>query len=200
MDPEHRMPDDSLTSRRPALIDDPGEPQRLHDQREQIRQKVQIGRALDGADATTRQNRISLLARLIFAEAADHHLIPGAMEGIGWATINRVGAPTFPKTLEAVIHQPGQFDGVGKRLWRDAADPSKLTGPDATAYAKALEVAEGILAGKVPDGTKAAQFFYSSPTKDAPGTWFPPKIQDGELVHTLEEPLGKFWFLKPPTR
>lgn len=173
---------------------------RLRDQGEEYRQKVQIGRALDGADEATKQARINLLARLIFAEAADHHDRPGAMEAIGWTTLNRVGAPTFPKTLEAVIHQPGQFDSVGKKLWRDAGDPSKLTGPNVTAYAKALEAAEGILGGRIPDRTKAAQFFYSSPTKDAPGDWFPKKIKDKELEHTLTEPLGKFWFLKPPAR
>lgn len=140
------------------------EDKRLQAQREEYRQKIQIGRALDGADEATVRSRIALLARTIFAEAANHYRTQGAMEGIGWAAVNRVGAPRFPNTLEAVIYKPEQF-AVGNVRWNMAADPDKLTGPDARAYEQALNVARGILTGNVPDSDRRRSLFLLQPKR-----------------------------------
>jgi hypothetical protein len=142
---------------------------------------------------------VILLARLIFAEAGNHFSTGKAMEGVAWATANRVGAPGFPETLHDVIHQPKQF-AVGGKQWDKAADPSSLTGDDARAYTRALDVAKGVLSRNIPDPTEGAQFFYSSPDGRIPGVWFPSKIQKDELTYTPDDrPHGQFYFLKPKT-
>lgn len=146
---------------------------------------------------TASEDDVNLLARLIFAEGANHHDRPGAMEGIGWTVANRVGAPGFRKTLKEVIYQPGQFAGRFNDLWAEAADPKTLTGPNQIAYGKARAVAEGVLERRIPDPTGGAQFFYSSHDGNAPGTWFPGEISATRLIPSLEEPIGRFYFLKP---
>ena len=166
-------------------------------------QNPALAQATSASGGAPREDDVRLLARLIFAEGADHHHRTGAMEGIGWAVANRVGAIGYPKTLEGVIHQPGQFDGPKNDLWAKAADPSMLNGPNRIAYEKARAVAEGVLERRIPDPTKGAQFFFSSPTGDAPGTWFPEEIREKRLIRSIE-PIGKLHFLKPnpspPTR
>lgn len=166
----------------------------VYAQREEYRQKIQIGRALDGADEATVRSRIALLARTIFAEAANHYRTQGAMEGIGWAAVNRVGAPRFPNTLEAVIYKPEQF-AVGNVRWNMAADPDKLTGPDARAYEQALNVARGILTGKVPDPIGGARFFYSSRREeDVPKGFFADGLRENRLLK--QRRIGHFTFVR----
>jgi spore germination cell wall hydrolase CwlJ-like protein len=139
-----------------------------------------------------------LLARLIFAEAGNHFDKGTAMEGVAWAAANRVGAPGFPDTLHGVIHQPTQF-AVGSPQWEKADNPAGLKGDDARAYARAVDVAKGVLSGSIPDPTQGAQFFYSSPTGRIPGGWFPGKIAREELIYTPDRnPAGHFYFLKVP--
>ncbi len=104
---------------------------------------------------------VTLLARIMFAEANGE---PWDYPDIGWATINRVGAPGRPDTLSKVILQPSQFHGVNNLQWRLAANPSSLTGPNRRAYAEALQVAQAILDGKMPDPTRGATHFFSGPS------------------------------------
>jgi len=101
-----------------------------------------------------------LLARIMLTEAAGQ---TWDYPGIGWATINRVGAPGKPDTLSGVVFKAGQFKGVGKNLWRLSGDPSSLTGPNRRAYAEALQVAQAILNGRIADPTGGATHFFSGP-------------------------------------
>jgi hypothetical protein len=147
------------------------------------------------AEAT--EENVGLLARLIFAEAGDHWNVPGAMEGVGWTARNRVGAPGFRKTLPDVILKPGGFDGPKNSQWQKAGDPSKLTGKDAVAYQRALEVARGVLSGDIPDPTGGATFFYSRKPNQAVPAWFEPRIANGRFIPVNEDPsFGDLFFLR----
>jgi spore germination cell wall hydrolase CwlJ-like protein len=163
----------------------------------QPQRSTPLAQAPSPSGATPGADDVTLLARLIFAEGANHHHVKGAMEGIGWSAVNRVGAPGFPKTLEGVIRQPRQFDALHHPLWAAAADPSTLTGPNKLAYDKARTAAENVLQRKISDPTNGAQFFYSSRDGKAPGTWFPEQIRTQRLIRSVDEPIGHFYFLKP---
>ena len=162
----------------------------------QSQNPVLLTQAKPPSGTAPNEDDVRLLARLIFAEGANHHHMTGALEGIGWTVLNRIGAPGFAKTLEGVIHQPKQFDGPKNDLWAKAADPSTLNGPNKIAYEKARRVAEGVLERKIPDPTDGAQFFYSSRDGNAPGTWFPEEKRTQRLVESIK-PIGELYFLKP---
>ena len=116
------------------------------------------------------EDDVRLLARTIYAEAAGQYKVPGAMEGVGSALRNRIGARGFPKTLSDVVLQPGQdgrpqFRGVNSTLWNEAADPSKMNPVARRAYDRAVEVARGVLDGSISDPTHGAKYFSSGPHK-----------------------------------
>jgi len=139
---------------------------------------------------------LALLARMIFAEAAREHNVPGLYERIGWTAMNRVGKPTFPNTLDGVIHHRDhkgvpQFSSIDDNLWKEAEDPSKLTGPNVAAYQRARDTAAGILAGKIPDPTEGGQYFFSG----NPSPFFMGRIQSGRLA-PIGEKYGPFTFLR----
>jgi hypothetical protein len=102
------------------------------------------------------------LARVIYAEASN---TPSDMPAIGWSVVNRVGDPEFGKTMDAVVNQKNAFSSVQNNdpQWRGSADPDSLTGPNAAAWQKAQDTAQGILGGAIPDPTDGGAYFYSSP-------------------------------------
>ena len=134
-----------------------------------------------------------LLARLIHAES---NSAPQDLPAIGWAVVNRIGAPTFGRTLGAVVAKDKAFASVpakddpygGSAQWRLTADPSKLTGPDAAAWRRAHDTAKGILNGTIADPTSGAQYFFSSqnlsgdPAKAAPPGFFQEGLANGTLL------------------
>lgn len=64
-------------------------------------------------DYTPSVEDVSLLARLIYAEAGS---IESTMEkaAVAWCALNRVETPGFPNTLQEVIEQEGQFIAYSK--------------------------------------------------------------------------------------
>lgn len=142
---------------------------------------------------------VALLARLIYAEAGNRSGVDGAMEGVGWVVRNRVGAPTFRNSIEAVIKQPGAFAAIGGDQWNSADDPASLTGGEAASYARACSVAKGVLDGSIPDPRPGSTFFYSG---KIPHRFFESGLRSGRLVKN-GEPIGSMSFLKearPPRR
>lgn len=146
---------------------------------------------------------VDLLARVIFAEGANHANVPGAMEGIGWVARNRMGAPGFPDTLRGVINKTDargipEFAAVGNAiwpgndLWKEAADPSTLEGSNIDAYKRAHDVAQGILSGQIADPTGGATYYYTG--DKPPPVFFAPRMASGRLVKSVG--LGKFTFLR----
>lgn len=104
-----------------------------------------------------------LLARMMFTEAA---AFPDAYAGIGWAAVNRIGSRVYGggESLSDVIYFHGQFQGVGdngNRLWSLSANSANLLPGNLAAWNRALEVANSILNGSLPDPTKGATTFYS---------------------------------------
>ena len=107
------------------------------------------------------------LARLIYAESLD---IPKDFEAIGWAIVNRVNREGFRRTLPEVIHQPDQFETVpegNKRRvphenYAATERPELLDGVERDRWRYALDVADGILTGRIQDPTGGANYFFSS--------------------------------------
>jgi spore germination cell wall hydrolase CwlJ-like protein len=159
--------------------------------------EIDPNRAQSAENSAASPEDEALLARLIFAEGADHYKIPGALESIGWTVANRVGAPGFRRTLKDVIDQPAQFNGPKNPQWEKAGDSPNLQGEDLNAYAKALTVARAILGGTLNDPTHGATFFYSrQKPEDSPPGWFKREVEEKRLVPTIPD-IGKFTFLRP---
>lgn len=145
-----------------------------------------------------------MLARMMFAEGADHHLKnPEVFAALGWSAVNRIGRQGFPKEkndLQGVITVPGQFTSTTDKLpdgrptlWDIAREPDKLTGPNKAAYEAAREAAKGILSGTTADPTGGAHSFHSYAKT-------PPEFQDriGKgLMAPIGKPIGKFKFFGP---
>jgi RHS repeat-associated protein len=125
-----------------------------------------------------------ILGQTIFAEASSE---PDARSAVGWAIVNRVGAPGYPSTLAGVILQPGQYASVGGTLWNMA-----LFGPinsiNEGALVQSNRTAFGILNGTIPDPTGGATLFYSGPAPTVRMSIYPLDI-------TLR--VGSFTFLRP---
>jgi len=115
------------------------------------------------------------LARVIYAEGSN---TPQDMDALGWAVVNRVGDREFGPTLDAVIHKKNAFQSVqeNSKQWQDSAEPETLTGPNAKAWRRALDTAQGILGGAVPDPVDGASYFfnkrnYNGEPGNAPGDY-----------------------------
>lgn len=135
---------------------------------------------------------LDYLTRMIFAEAAGQHNIPELYESLGWAAVNRIGKPGFANSLIDVIGDPVQFNSYNGALWNRAGNPDKLTGANAVAYAKAHDVAQGILSGQIKDPTGGAQFFYSGPPTSK---FFSSMLLSGRFVPT-EQNLYPFTMIR----
>ena len=129
---------------------------------------------------------VGLLARIIFAEGAQDFRVPNALEGIGSVILNRVASRGvgMPSTIDAVIMQPGAFDGVNNSLFAVAQNPANLTGTNAQAFAQSLTVARGLLSGSIIDPTSRALFFFSGNLNQPPNGEFRRNIASGRLFHT----------------
>jgi spore germination cell wall hydrolase CwlJ-like protein len=158
----------------------------------------QRGRGLNGYGYTPQPGDEYLLARLIYAESG---VTPGDMPAIGWAAINRVGfphnaGPAFGSTLSQVVYQPARHgryqysflnDG-GSPEWHDSTDPANIPAAGRAKWARAVAVANAILAGRVPDPSGGAQYFFASPDYDGtprtarPG--FPPMLLGHRIAPT----------------
>lgn len=147
---------------------------------------------MNGKGYTPKAGDATLLARVIYAESLSN---PEDFEAIGWSAINRVGERQHASTLDAVIRKPKafQFLEVGgapngdSLLWKESADPEKLTGAKLKGWKHAMAVAEGILKGKIADPTGGAIFFISSSVYE-PGKphtlkgYFRRSLKSGRLV------------------
>lgn len=148
------------------------------------------------------ENDVDTLARLIFAEGANQAAKPGVYLGIGNTVLNRIGKPGFANSLQGVINQilpngTRQFDSVGGPLWNQAANPSALTGPNATAYNAARALANDLLYGSqynFDDPTGDSTYFYSSGTGLPPRGFFANAERSGRLRR--EYKAGDFFFLR----
>jgi hypothetical protein len=100
------------------------------------------------------------------------------MDALGWAVVNRVGDREFGATLDAVIHKKNAFQPVqdDSPQWRGSADPDSLAGPNARAWQRARDTAQGILDGTVRDPIDGAPYFFNWPEyngtpESAPGDY-----------------------------
>jgi len=91
---------------------------------------------------------LELLARIIYAEARGEDF--EGQVAVGAVVLNRLKHPDFPKTLRAVVYQPGAFTAVNDRQIR--------LSPDQTARRAAEDALKGM------DPTEGAIFYYNPST------------------------------------
>lgn len=128
---------------------------------------------LNGHGYTPQPGDAGELARVIYAEGSN---TPQDMDALGWAVVNRIGDREFGPTMEAVIHKKNAFDSVQRnsRQWQGSGKPESLTDPNAGAWQRARDTAQGILGGTVDDPINGAPYFFNWPKyngepENAPG-------------------------------
>ncbi|MGH6942768.1 MAG: cell wall hydrolase [Geminicoccaceae bacterium] len=82
-----------------------------------------------------------------------------AMEAVGWVVLNRVAAPEFPDTVCGVVEQ-GREHGPCQFSWW--CDERSNVPTEKAAWAKALELADEMLANPGQDPTGQALFFHDT--------------------------------------
>ena len=68
-------------------------------------------------------DELLLLSRLIAHEAGSSRLSIEWKMRVGEVALNRVASPEFPNSLEEVVFQPGQYEGVDCPAFRELTDP-----------------------------------------------------------------------------
>jgi len=147
---------------------------------------------VNGKGYTPKAGDAMLLARIIYAETLSN---PEDFEAIAWTTVNRVGERQHGSTLDAVVNRRKAFQPLevgggpkgGSLLWKESADPEKLTGAKLKGWKRAMAVADGILKGKFADPTGGATYFISSTTyqRGNPLTttgFFSDRLSEGRLI------------------
>ena len=142
---------------------------------------------------------VNLLARALYSEFGRFDSWPDMQAG-GWTILNRIRpSGSWPayrfelgRTLREVLERRGP-DGVpqysilqdgGSPEWRESANPDRLVGPNRKAWELALQTAEQLLGGQLPDMTAGATSFHN----ESMGR--PPKVRGwfGEFLgDTIEQ-------------
>ncbi len=109
-------------------------------------------RVSGNAGVSYNREDVNLLAHLVQAEAGTQSLL--GQVAVGAVVINRLNNPRFPKTLVAVIEQPGQFESVANgTFWQQ---------PSPRAYLAAKDALQGW------DPTGGALFYYNPTLPHSP--------------------------------
>ena len=131
---------------------------------------------------------LELMIQVIWLEARGEG--ESGMRAVGHVIKNRVGFPSFPKTLRNVLTQTNAFSCLlpndpeyGKKP--DADDPQNLF----CAY-----IAPKILDGSDPDLTNGAHFYINAATATSP--WFLNHIVGDKINHPLLATIGRQNFYK----
>lgn len=112
-------------------------------------------------------NELLMLAHVIQAEAGNQPFL--GMVAVGAVVLNRVRAAGFPKSIEAVIFQPGQFESVANGTYWKAPTP------------EAVKAAQAALQGWDP--TQGSLYFYNPAlTQNAWIKSLPVTVQIGQQV------------------
>lgn len=114
------------------------------------------------------QHELTLLARVIYAEAAGEPYV--GKVAVGAVVLNRVHSLSFPDTIEGVVYEPWQFSCVGN--WMFNAYPNQ----------ESINAAKDALAGWDPTGGALFYFNYHVVTN----SWLWSKPAAGAI--------GNHWF------
>ena len=136
-----------------------------------------------------------LLARLVYAEAGGEGS-PG-MEAVAAVVMNRVASPNFPDTVEKVVLQKGQFQGVGSQHWKDFDKPKNAQERAAAAEARRIAsvASEGMLEYNICGATYFAGY---GENHSLPPGFFQKAVASGRLV--ILDDIGNHVFLGPADR
>lgn len=123
---------------------------------------------------TVSKDNLTLLARLVTGEAQGEPYT--GMVAVAAVILNRVDHRSFPKSVAAVVFQPGAFESVGNGLiWSRPIDP------------KARKAARDALNGYDP--TNGAVFFFNPAKTRNRFMWsLPQTLRIGKHVFSLGRP------------
>jgi N-acetylmuramoyl-L-alanine amidase len=125
---------------------------------------------LDRSEADRAPSDIDILARTMWGEARG--LGRDGMAAVGWVVKNRAAKPCWwGHDIAGVCTKAAQFS-----CW-NASDPNRakllaVTAAD-TGFATALAVADGIVAGSVPDPTNGATHYHTVAKPEWAAVWPP---------------------------
>lgn len=136
------------------------------------------------------EDEANYLRSLIYAEGGN--LKPRGMYKIGMSIMNRIKDPTFQKTIEGVITQPGQFAGYKSPRWNEAWNPAndnnvpnEIKGPNFNSYRQADSVAREILKNPSANDFGGIKYFRSYPKGDEKAKssgWHQQMVREGRLA------------------
>lgn len=101
------------------------------------------------------------LALNIFHEARGEGL--EGMRKVGFVTMNRVAAKSWPNTICSVVYQPKQFSWTLFDPRIDFSNPQEVK-----SFEKAKKVSRNIIEGNIQDTTHGATHYYAHNKIDAP--------------------------------
>jgi RHS repeat-associated protein len=147
------------------------------------------------ASEATQEKQVELLARLLYAEAGGEGTV--GMQAVAAVVMNRVASPNFPDTVEKVILQKGQFEGVKSRLWKDFDKPKNAQ--ERAAVEEAKRIASAALAGTLEYKICGATYFARyGENYSVPRGFFQKAVATGRLV--ILDYIGNHVFLGPADR
>lgn len=139
------------------------------------------------------------VALTVFGEARREPLI--GQHAVAWVVRNRLAHPQrFGFSWKGVCHRPAQFScwhpwgGAGNHAAVMAAAMQVIDGPlpkPGSALARALQVAEDVMAGRGPDPTHTADHYYAPAAMVPPGR-VPAWAQGKDPTAVL----GAHWFYR----
>jgi spore germination cell wall hydrolase CwlJ-like protein len=147
------------------------------------------------ASEATQEKQVELLARLLYAEAGGEGTV--GMQAVATVVMNRVASPQFPNTVEKVILQKGQFQGVQSPRWREFDKPP--TAQERAVVEEARRIASAALAGTLEYKICGATYFASyGENYSLPPGFFQKAVASGRLV--ILDYIGNHVFLGPADR
>jgi len=151
------------------------------------------------ASEATQEKQVELLARLLYAEAGGEGTV--GMQAVAAVVMNRVASPNFPDTVEKVILQKGQFQGVESPRWKDFDKPKNAQERAVVEEARriACQAVEGRI-GETPGGFRvggATYFaaFQKQSDYGLPRGFFQKAVASGRLI--VVDQVGNHIFLAP---
>ena len=144
-----------------------------------------------------------LLTRMIFTEAAEDYRQPGLYQALGSTALNRQGLPQYGNSVDHILRQPQQFQGIGRispdpnkpSQWQRSENPDILTGANKKAFETARTAVNGLADGSLSDNTGGATRFGSRLDNGELPTPMATDMNSGAAERTRDD-LGQWTFLR----
>lgn len=101
-----------------------------------------------------------LLTRILFSEAKSQSR--KTKEAIAQTIINRTKHKRYPKTISAVITDPGKFSSLYGKIWQKSENPDKLNESDKRSYFECSDVAHAAIKGSIHNTIGQATLYHDA--------------------------------------